>query len=394
MTSALKLDGLSLAVYGSQGQQRTAVLALKVAEYAVLRERARRSAAAAARRRALGARRRARGRVSGRGRRLRASLHHGDARSAGSAAGRAFGRKSPTRAFKRTRRAEALGGDLGDGSRRRRLREIRSCCCEAGWSEIVGSKRRSELAPFGIAQGTLTIVTRSSAWSHQLSFLGEHVLRAVQARLPSAGVARLRFRVGRLAERTASGPGGAQGRSACGAAPAARRAGERGRSARALSRRRRTLEPSAPRRRLEGVRGLRALVAPRATALRGLRFRARSKNARQRRRACSSRRRGSATPERRRSLTGYEKRSTSGFAPCCFPAGGSCCCRLGAAKQLSRDGRERLVASSYVLLRSKIAPEDIMPATVRSILGDELNELLYETPSHKGDALRNKKRTT
>ncbi|MGB6601128.1 MAG: hypothetical protein WBE77_08600, partial [Candidatus Cybelea sp.] len=65
-----------------------------------------------------------------------------------------------------------------------------------------------------------------------------------------------------------------------------------------------------------------------------------------------------------------------------------------SAKQLSRDGRERLVASSYVLLRSKIAPENIMPATVRSILGDELNELLYETTSHKGDALRNKKRRT
>lgn len=36
----LSLDGHSLAVYGSQGQQRTAVLALKVAEYAVSRERA------------------------------------------------------------------------------------------------------------------------------------------------------------------------------------------------------------------------------------------------------------------------------------------------------------------------------------------------------------------
>ena len=36
----LTLDGHSLAVYGSQGQQRTAVLALKVAEYAVSRERA------------------------------------------------------------------------------------------------------------------------------------------------------------------------------------------------------------------------------------------------------------------------------------------------------------------------------------------------------------------
>jgi DNA replication and repair protein RecF len=37
---SLNLDGRSLAAYGSQGQQRTAVLALKVAEYAVMRERA------------------------------------------------------------------------------------------------------------------------------------------------------------------------------------------------------------------------------------------------------------------------------------------------------------------------------------------------------------------
>jgi DNA replication and repair protein RecF len=36
---SLSLDGRSLAAYGSQGQQRTAVLALKVAEYVVLRER-------------------------------------------------------------------------------------------------------------------------------------------------------------------------------------------------------------------------------------------------------------------------------------------------------------------------------------------------------------------
>ncbi len=37
---ALELDGHSLSAYGSQGQQRTAVLALKVAEYSVMRDRA------------------------------------------------------------------------------------------------------------------------------------------------------------------------------------------------------------------------------------------------------------------------------------------------------------------------------------------------------------------
>jgi DNA replication and repair protein RecF len=36
----LELDGHSLAAYGSQGQQRTAVLALKVGEYSVMRDRA------------------------------------------------------------------------------------------------------------------------------------------------------------------------------------------------------------------------------------------------------------------------------------------------------------------------------------------------------------------
>ena len=50
-----------------------------------------------------------------------------------------------------------------------------------------------------------------------------------------------------------------------------------------------------------------------------------------------------------------------------------------AARRLSRDGRERSVASSYVLLKSKLSPEEIMPATVRNVLGDELAELLYGT---------------
>lgn len=37
---SLALDGRTLSTFGSQGQQRTAVLALKIAEYAVMRERA------------------------------------------------------------------------------------------------------------------------------------------------------------------------------------------------------------------------------------------------------------------------------------------------------------------------------------------------------------------
>ncbi len=57
--------------------------------------------------------------------------------------------------------------------------------------------------------------------------------------------------------------------------------------------------------------------------------------------------------------------------------------RARSAKRLSRDGRERAIASSYVVLRSKIAPEEIVPATVRNVLGDELHDLLYGTAERR-----------
>lgn len=53
--------------------------------------------------------------------------------------------------------------------------------------------------------------------------------------------------------------------------------------------------------------------------------------------------------------------------------------RAREAKRLSRDGRERTIASSYVVLKSKLPPEAIDPATLRNVLGDELNELLFGT---------------
>jgi hypothetical protein len=57
---------------------------------------------------------------------------------------------------------------------------------EAGWEQIVGAKVAQNSRPAKIADGTLTITTRSSAWSHQLSFLSDHVLHAVGARLPDS----------------------------------------------------------------------------------------------------------------------------------------------------------------------------------------------------------------
>jgi hypothetical protein len=57
--------------------------------------------------------------------------------------------------------------------------------------------------------------------------------------------------------------------------------------------------------------------------------------------------------------------------------------RARVAKRLSSDGRERLIASSYVLLKSRIPPEEIIPATVRNILGDELHDLIYASEQRR-----------
>lgn len=74
---------------------------------------------------------------------------------------------------------------------------------QAGWTDLVGAEVAANSAPVRVADGTLVIVTRSSAWSHQLSFLADRVLAAVAVRLPGAGIERLRFRVGVLPKRNA-----------------------------------------------------------------------------------------------------------------------------------------------------------------------------------------------
>jgi hypothetical protein len=53
--------------------------------------------------------------------------------------------------------------------------------------------------------------------------------------------------------------------------------------------------------------------------------------------------------------------------------------RAAASKRLSRDHRERLIASSYVVLKSGLPPESISSVTVLNVLGSDLCDLLYGT---------------
>ncbi|MBV9332453.1 MAG: DUF721 domain-containing protein [Candidatus Eremiobacteraeota bacterium] len=248
---------------------------------------------------------------------------------------------------------------------------------EAGWEQIVGSKVAQNSRPTRVADGTLTITTRSSAWSHQLSLLSEHVLHAVAARLPKAGIRAIRFRVGRLSE-----PPGRPQRPARRNAirPPARPLGASADAVEALARFRRDVEAERGARESAGSRECRrcaALMPPGADPLCP---------------TCSNARITQLTAATGRLM--FEA-PWLGFAGTVALVGGlqeeeyerirsqllahwwRMLARARAAKQLSRDGRERLIASSYVLLQSRLKPEEIMPATVRSILGDELHDLLY-----------------
>lgn len=243
----------------------------------------------------------------------------------------------------------------------------------AGWAEIVGDDVAANSAPLRIANGTMLVVVPSSAWSHQLSFLSERIVAAVTERLPAAGVERLRFRVGTLPKR---GPKGRRGPARSPARPNAD-CEPAGSAEEALARFQRTVDRAHQERRAEGWRECDRCGALGQTS---------------RCVPCES-----AVEESRSQATIrlLFEAPWLGYAGTAELVDGLCEVeyerirrrvlrrwwgqleQARAAGRLSRDGRERLIASSYVLLRSKLPPERIAPATVRSVLGDELHTLLY-----------------
>lgn len=250
---------------------------------------------------------------------------------------------------------------------------------QAEWAQIVGDDVAANTRPSEIVRDALLVVTRSSAWSQQLAFLSERVLRAVQERSGDS-IRSLRFRVGRL--RDASGP-----------APA---------------RRHRAPKKSAATRNLEPAPTLEAALE---------RFRA-----------------DVAAAQRAKTAAGWKEcvrcgvRTHTAPGPFCVPCGNAHAQERNAqvarllfeapwlgyagiaqlVPQLSRQEyeavrmallrrwkdtlerirrsvrprvttRERSIASSYVLLKSELEPDKIAPAVVRDLLGDELHDIFYGT---------------
>jgi hypothetical protein len=247
---------------------------------------------------------------------------------------------------------------------------------QAGWTDIVGAEVAANSAPVRVADGTLVVVTRSSAWSHQLSFLADRVLAAVGARLPAAAVERLRFRVGvlpkRCAPRVAASPGNPV-RLLSEPLPTAS-------AQEALAQFARHVEAATRSKRSAGWKACDtcgALIDSSQKASCAACDAARSEG------------RGLATARllfeapwlgfsgTAALVDGLSEKEYERIRSRLLKRWWGMLERARVAKQLSRNGRERHVASSYVLLRSKIPPEEIMPATVRNVLGDELHELLY-----------------
>jgi hypothetical protein len=247
---------------------------------------------------------------------------------------------------------------------------------QAGWPEIVGAEVAASCAPSRIAGDTLTIVTRSAAWSHQLSFLAEHVRGAVAARLPEAGIERLRFRIGAFPKRGRPVPQ-APASSAITRPPASPPSAT---AAESLARFASHVQEAQRAKRSAGWKectACGALIVPSpasyCSACGAARFEERVlATARLLFEAPWLGYAGTAELVDGLSEKEYERIRTQ-----LLKRWWGMLERTKAAGRLSRDGRERLVANAYVVLSSKLSPESIMPATVRNVLGDELHDLLY-----------------
>lgn len=252
----------------------------------------------------------------------------------------------------------------------------------AGWNDIVGDDVARNTHPARILDDTLWITTRSSAWSQQLTFLADRIVDAVRARLPQTSVARLRFRVGKLPLRSRA-PLTLRSQTRAAVEPVRRPAGVPPQTAaEALLRFRTSVEERRRAKRRAGWKecdGCGAAIAPPAGGLCTT-----CRNAHGQRREAAAARLLFEAPWLRydavaQLIEGLTLADYEAIRNRLLSRWWETLLRARASKRLSRDGRERAIASSYVVLKSKLSPEAIDPATVRNVLGDELNDLLYET---------------
>jgi hypothetical protein len=256
----------------------------------------------------------------------------------------------------------------------------------AAWPEIVGEENARNSGPSQVQGDTLLITTTSSAWSHSLSFLTTGLLEKIAVRVPAAGIAKLRFRVGKIvrrAERSAplrqaqGDRGVAQGgTSARGPLAPAQTATE------ALERFRGTVEEEQRAKRALGWKeceGCTALVDPASGAYCAPCRAARNEERKRRVSRLLYEAPWLGYAGTAKLVEGLSSGEYEGIRERLLRRWWDRLSRARMSGTVTRDNSERSLASSYVLLKTNIAPEKLALQTVRNELGDELFKLIYET---------------
>ncbi len=244
------------------------------------------------------------------------------------------------------------------------------------WPAIVGPEVAQQSRAEELAAGVLLVITRSSAWSQQLSFLSQRIIGAISART-GVSVERLRFRVGRVVR--SCGASAARTRTARVGAPAEAR--EPAATLKdAIARFHGDVVAAGRAKAAAGWKGCGQCgvwVAPSAGALCVPCI-----NAKAERRTHAVARLLYEAPWLGYSgvaelVEGLELREYESIRKRLLQRWWDVLVRLTKAGRRALTHRERLIASSYVLLKSELDPERIAPAVVRDLLGDDLHGILY-----------------
>ncbi len=280
-----------------------------------------------------------------------------------------------------------LGGALGEWKPGRGLIADPLHAVAAAWPGIVGPDVAAHSAPRAINGTTLVIATRSSAWSQQLHFLSPAILAGVRALPQAAGIERLSFRAGALRRVAVRRGSGLEGRA--------------GALSRVAFRRDSGLEGHLPepgpaadleeafgrvRRRLSALRRAvpttcRTCAAPLPEI--GSRLEcAPCRGAAEKARAGELQRLLYMAPwiapaELAEALPGTTASEFERARRHLLQRWWLVLERARRAGRVSSSGLERHVASSYVLLQSRLPPDRITPAVVLNLLGPDLQALLW-----------------
>ena len=253
------------------------------------------------------------------------------------------------------------------------------------WTGIVGGRVAQHSQPLELHDGVLVGATRSSAWRQQLQFLEPEILARLRA-MGGPALTGLRFRSGRLRPPK---PAGAE---------------------RSVVRRPRPAAPEAPPEPAPDIETAFARARSRITRA--------GENARRRCGDCAAPAEGPLCAPcrgeraRRRkvdlerlffNLPWLDAESLVSLVPGLEP-GELEAIRRGllqrwwlGLERVRRGSRratdhERRIASSYVLLQSGLAPDDITPAVVRNVLGPDLEARLFGSPGSAPSAAKEDER--